>query len=1679
MKGKRVASPVSTGGGGEQFEQHVAALALGLLLVRGMPPVMTDTSVVEVHLQTGHRGWHTDDLLVIGERSDGSRRRLALQAKRSFRVSAGDDDCRTTILGMWNDFLADRFDESQDQLAVATLHGTSVLLRDFVSLLECARASVDAEDFGRRLSLDGFLSKQAKEQNRGVRQILTGEGVDSPDEDVYWRFLRVVNVLNFDLNTATSQTEAWVLSLLAACIADGSGSNETAQATWATLLECAGEGRPAAKGYTRGDLPAELRGRHAPVSGADRSGVTALVEHGQTVRDGIRSTIGDGYAIERSTQVQSLAAKLAEHQVVIVSGVAGSGKSAMARELVAQLEDRYPVLAFQAVEFATAHVDETLANAQTSLNLQRLLALLAGHDRKIVLVDGVERLLERSVRDGFSQLLQLARKDPSTQVVLTVRDYSLETVRNALIPAGLSPEIFEVPALTDAELDGVGDGVPALAQALCNAPLRAFLRTPYLVDLASRLGWGEAPLPASLREFRRKVWRELIRDDGHAAGGMPGRRERSFLDIAWRRAMELRPFVAPGVGDPEALEALSRDSLVATSRESSAVYAVTHDVLEDWGVLQRIDDRFVESGGWPTALAEAVGGYPAIRRGFRQWLAERFEMDAGEAQALVFRVIGQEGLAAYFRDDCLVAALLSESAAGFVEACRPRIVRGDFDLLARVTHILRVACKESPKWLDVPGLPSQMLVPKGAGWAPTLRLVLDLIDALLPERAQLVLGLVEDWARQVDWRNPAPEGAAEAGAIVDRLLPEFEDYGSEDARERALKVVVKIPGVVAQFKDLMERARTCSHGDRMGFDLLDLVVTKPEGGSVCREFPDEVIELLDARFRLSDTDRKRERSLMGSPIGEVDYGFGVRDLPMGSYHTPSALQGPFGALLRHHANKAVAFILSLLNHAGRSYATEQWPRRILEPAWKTSLAIPNRGTVEQWSNGRLYGLYRGNKVGPDSIVSVLMALESWLLWLGKMDGVDLEGWLLHVLGNSNNVMATGVVASVCVAYPEKAGRAGLSLLSSRDVVQLDRERLALESSSAFGEFFGLNPHHRVFEQEREVSNELAHRREDLESLAVRMQLGEHREEVWAIIDRHRERVSAESGEDSKVWRLALHRMDVRGYQPQDAPAGAETGDSEVAGKRVYLGPGKMEADVQEMVDESVRSSGVVGRYLGLQNLARKMWEGDASVREVDWRTSLLMEAQAVELELDEPEEFYRDGQGFAAAVCIRDHLDELDEAEFEWCARRVDFEVRRKLATTDRVDRVGRSLRADRVCASVVPLLAMHAREVEGVDARALLSLSVTHPINEVWEYAFGGLGAFVGEEHKPLALQCVAAAVYRSRLALVAWEAARHQRAAGIDDGPDPFALIVPAVRQGIKDGSLDAEEELRLLDFGSPVVGAAVRAVLAVFERRLDWEESRGFYSRVARWLVDGWRDDARSAERTPRNYELESEALRSLARFGLCLPWAVAARISAPIVEAVADQRQEVERFVSELIVNADRNIDDCFWELWQRLADEIARSPWGLGLKDETSFGLGLLHMIFLGPYWKEDAKHWHRLEGHAHRVDELASSLPATVPVMRAYTDYLGMIGHGSLPGSFEVVGQMLGKGDAVRIGSDSSVAFNLETLLRPFVYSQPHRIKTDPPLREAVLIILDALVAGGSASAYRMRDDFVTPSSGE
>ena len=80
-----------------------------------------------------------------------------------------------------------------------------------------------------------------------------------------------------------------------------------------------------------------------------------------------------------------------------------------------------------------------------------------------------------------------------------------------------------------------------------------------------------------------------------------------------------------------------------------------------------------------------------------------------------------------------------------------------------------------------------------------------------------------------------------------------------------------------------------------------------------------------------------------------------------------------------------------------------------------------------------------------------------------------------------------------------------------------------------------------------------------------------------------------------------------------------------------------------------------------------------------------------------------------------------------------------------------------------------------------------------------------------------------------------------------------------------------------------------------------------------------------------------------------------------------------------------------------------------------------------------------------------------------------------MPDAFKRIAGRLRDGDAKAMLRRGNTVFMLETLLRQHVYGRPRSLKRNRDVREAVLFLLDCLVESASSSAYRMRDDFVTP----
>lgn len=1701
-------SPIATGGGGTFFEQHVGAYFLALLLARGIPPLLKDCQVEEVHFQAEHLGWDTDDILIIGNRADDHRRKLAIQVKRTFTVSSSDDACRKAFEDFWRDFIdRDKFDPNTDRLALVTFQGTSTLLNKFASLLDCARASTDGSDFEHRLSVNGLLSKKAHDQASAIRSILNDVSEESITTEAFWQFLSVLHVISLDLHSPTAQHESWIKMLLAQT-SNSIDPFSVADSTWSELLQLVGttDGMPAAASYRYEKLPEVLRQRHLPLLPRPSGHLGQLIDHSSITLEGIDTFIANSVEVRREGLETRVFESLETTQVAVISGAAGHGKSAVAKNVIENLKESFFCLAFRAEEFAVSHIDQTLKAVQNSLTAKQLLGLLSAQSRTIILIESIERLLESSERKAFTDLLNLARTNSSLRLILTCRDYSVDTVKTSLLEqVALRYEVLDVPPFTDEELNQVAELLPELASPIQSPILRETLRSPYFLNIAARIDWSkEEELPHSEQEFRALCWSEVVRSNVDASIGMPRERERVFVQLALRRAKELRPYVPCEDFNDHTLEALRRDSLISYSARTQALAAPAHDVLEDWAIIHWLDGQFATHEGDPIAFAEAIGGYPALRRGYRKWLGEMLACAFDEADSFVLGVFNNESIPAFFRDDTIICTLLSASAEDFLMRNRGVLLEDDGQLLVQVVHLLRVACKTAPSWLpNVRGLGSLLLVPTGTAWAPVLKIVSGELEVLLPDHFGLVLGLVEDWSQQVTYWKPRPDGYSDAGTIVARLLDDLGGYNDGDMRRRALEIFAKIPGSSEEsFKDLLYRASSSDSRDDVASEFAELLLTESNSAYVCRDFPEETIQLAMDFFCLTEEDVENAlRSQYGYNSSlRIGPRFGIREELEFKFSVPaSAIRGPFWFLLRSHPRLGVDFVIALMNHACLWYGEQRWPFDPLEPAWQTTLRIPEEDEpITQWANMRLYAMYRGGSVAPYVLQSALMALERWLLEIANIEGVNLESWLLKLVRESNNVAVTAVVASVCIAEPQKSGRAALALLSSHDVIRLDRGRMVHDqtNTSMARLMPSLQAKHKIYDDERIASDDLKHRKSDLESLAISLQFGDRREEVWHIIDQHCDELppAEDQTEGDRVWRLALHRMDVRGFKlgeevaPTDIEeANADTGDKS-EGRYFTLIPSEIEPDVQEVVDRNAEQLAQQTADLPLLNWGLSAWRRDLKPDSKSWRailsTAIARDAEVQENSKDNDEQFdfMRGGVEFIAAVCVRDHWDDLDSDERSWCTMKLIAEIDRYTESDDYAILQSRgSMFPDRAAAYALSRVARE-QGVDDVDEHvvAAIATALTHPVFEINEYAADGIGFYLGEANEVFAMRCAGALAKRARLIHEVQKSQRSKPYTERQYGRELVQSVLTEIKQDLISGNVDTESELAYVIDHELFGQVELRLILRILSQFQGSGSTIHLYEQITNFLIQDWgeqKQDRFGGNR--RDIQFEYWVADQLAGFALSSETEDAVLLYTPITEAIEAHPEEVNTFLQALIHEEDKlDGETPFWNIWQAFADQLVNAKW-IGDLDlryyDASKGASLLTSLLFGISWKEDVRYWRRLKDQEYRVEAVVQNIPATVSAFKSYCRFLYHIGKESLPDSFTIVAERLDTGETPEVLTDTNTVFYLEALLRRYVYGQPLQLKAKPQVRQAVLYILDRLVAAGSSAAYQMRDDFVTP----
>lgn len=1670
------ASVISTGAGGTVFEHHVGASFLSLLLTGGFLPVFPQASPILVHFQAKRLGWNTDDLVIEGADSSGQRHRIAIQVKRNFSVSASDPECRKTFLAAWNDFNNSAlFNGSYDALFLITHLGTNRLLGDFGWLLTQARASSSVEDFMHRRSGNGLLSRRSKADCETVQKIIEEESGTAISDNQLWNFLCAFHVVSYDLSGQSSKDEALVRSLLALVVTDGNPIS-SASITWSELVNLAAQAAATGSSFERNGLPSTMLARHRSVAPTEHAAINALRQHSEVVLNRVADGGPKGLSFSRLALANELAEAASASQIVLVVGAAGSGKSVLAKRHVRSKSDQHFTFVFAAEEFRASHIDKVLSDAQIGINWISLRSLLSMQSENIFLLEGLERLLESDDRGALSDLLNAIADDPALRLVITCRDYHAETVeRSMLRPSGVAYRRVVVPDLSDDELAEAARILPVLVTPLASASLRRLLRNPFMLSHAAELSWPiDQPLPVTERALRERLWSEVVCREAHQRDALPARRASALTKIALDRARSLRPFVEQGDGDATAIQALASDNLIVFDSPQRQRVAPAHDVFEDWALIEWLSSEFATAEKDACTFARARESHPALRRAYRKWLYELVESDSLTAAEYLSDVTLDAAIPDYLRDDTLIAIFQSSVSVDFLSKFGATLMENEARLLCRAIHLVRVACKTvSPLAPKDAGMARQWHIPSGSAWPNLMDFVAGRWDEAPRSAYPLILGFLEDWANGVSWQTPYPTGAKSAGIMLERLLPHMKDgWRGESEKQRVLSLITRVPKVVEPlFKDLVNRAQIANHREDPDAELFAETLLKPfQAMPACRDFPNDLINLCLSMWKVKHTPDSDD---FYSGLREVDSVFGLSENSHHDFFPPSALQGPFKHLLLFHPALGIPFIVSLMNYAAEHYGQGRAKLQFVEEPELVTMTFPDGITKQVWVNARLWNAFRGNSVVPYVLQCALMALEVWALETIERPGAEelVRKWLDWILQSTNNVSLISVVASVCMAHPSKTGETSLALLECRDFFDLDRQRMVVESSSlAIG---GIGVHEKHLQEERLASNKLPHRRRDLEQFALNLQLGSLRDKVWAILDRHQDNLPPldQQNDGDRLWRLCLIRMDFRQYEKTGATQDGYD----------YIQMRQPESDIQAVIDRAAPEQDRHSRYLALFLWATNQFEkrSDDADKVNEWRARLeeakivYQETQAAPVDSGIP----GGGPGIVAAVCIRDHWDNLGTDDREWCMTTVLKHVLCPPKGEDYSEFVVKNpFNGVPACAHVLPLMRMRSgpdRLIENGMIAALL-----HFNEDVRHQAIRGVSEFVLENDNRLAAFCTWVLVEHA-----AWcnEIENKERNREYDKRRTFMARMIEAsnhVAQASTDAWYEKFPDFQHIGFGTWPERQLARELITLFRAHPRSPQACEYFSRIEAALKAWWALDRRRGGGERRDYELEHLAEETLAEFLLVSDTEQALQLVHPLLDAISKSPDKVADLFRRLLSLEDmRTSATPFWSLWHVIVGQVCKASWLENLDREHAYGQSLVRVTFLNTHWKAGIRSWSRLGTNFVEIDNYFQALPASTFVLESYTHYLYHIGKDSLPNAFVLIADKFGDTLGGSVSNDGNLRWYLDALMDRVIYEDLKKLKATPRLRTATMSILDALVQAGSSVAFQLRDDFVTPGS--
>ena len=905
------------------------------------------------------------------------------------------------------------------------------------------------------------------------------------DEKAIVRLLRQVRLMRFDYDAMPSRH-------LDEAVADcqkvlNSGDPAEAGELWKRLTGISDEKRPAGGSLDLAGLLQELRGQFDLAEHPDFARDWEILgRRSQEELSEVRTDIGGQRSLPRQDVLAAVQSALDQRGACFLAGESGSGKSALAKEIVAAHYRRVIWLTGQMLDHgARSEVERALHLNQPIVEIARSSPVPC-----LIVFDGVEGYPERAlrvaahlVRDihgstaaGHIQFLLSTQVEAASRTIRRLAEFGAPLPLLKMTP---------VPRPSEDDVGAIARQIPRLGWAARRPELRPLLTNLKILDWCARtLQAGSIDQDHPLLGLTALI--DLLWEHWVEAGDDSLARSHVLMRIATLEAEALSagvPRLSLDHGEQQTLPGLINSDLVRLREER---VRFSHDLLGDWARLRVLigDEPITSADG--RKRAELPQWHRAIRL-FAQRLLERPADGAEEWRRAIDGLEDEEETSTLLRDLFLEALFLATNAAELLERSWSVLIANSGKLLNRLLNrFLFVATLPDPRLLQFAGTPEDATrfeylfrVPFGPYWGPMLMVLRAHLSEVATVAPYTVARVCSLWLKttpvelRAGWPTPWRREAAELSLAIareiqarnaegdyysgkhDRAVYEAALYAAPDLpqeigqlclelaerRDMAADIAARVQAVhQRRAEERRQREEKSARAERMagfGFPRDRRRAPWPDGprARVDTEFMEACLagDPFSALVR-ADPAAALEVLLavcIEHPKEDDLLSQRYRDECDLAYWRESAppmyFRGPFLSFLRMSPEYGISFVVKLTNFASRRFSGEE-----------RGLTVTVDGTARKWlGDARVFQWPQGWPLFEGSLVeSALKALERWLYELIDGGGA-IDPWVKRIMRESESLAFASLLIELGKRTPSLFGGVLKPLLHAWELWDLD------------------------------------------------------------------------------------------------------------------------------------------------------------------------------------------------------------------------------------------------------------------------------------------------------------------------------------------------------------------------------------------------------------------------------------------------------------------------------------------------------------------------------------------------------------------------------------------------------------------------------------------------------------------